>query len=59
MVPAGGGDLERADLDFGAANVVTQLADEPPVTFDQITGAFSVAVAFGSSPDTASAAGPS
>jgi uncharacterized protein (TIGR02099 family) len=38
-----GGDLERADLDFGAANVVTQLADEPPVTFDQITGAFSVA----------------
>ena len=38
-----GGDLQRADLDFGAADVVTQLTDEPRVTFDQITGAFSIA----------------
>ncbi|MEA3149951.1 MAG: hypothetical protein QOD56_890, partial [Gammaproteobacteria bacterium] len=34
-----GPGLQRADLDFGAANVVTQLTDEPGVTFDQVTGA--------------------
>jgi uncharacterized protein (TIGR02099 family) len=37
-----GAGLTRADLDFGADHVVTQLADEPGVTFDQVAGAFTI-----------------
>lgn len=34
-----GADLTRADVDFAAAGVTTQLTDEPGVKFDQIGGA--------------------
>ncbi|MEA3134515.1 MAG: hypothetical protein QOG17_2361, partial [Gammaproteobacteria bacterium] len=37
-----GGDITRADIDFGALDVTVQLADEPSVKFDQIAGAFTV-----------------
>ncbi len=37
-----GPNLARADLDFGAADVMTQLTDEPSVKFDHISGAFTV-----------------
>jgi uncharacterized protein (TIGR02099 family) len=34
--------LTRADLDFGAAGVTTQLTDEPSVKFDQIAGSLTI-----------------
>ena len=34
--------LTRADLDFSATDVITQLADEPSVKFDQVTGALTI-----------------
>jgi uncharacterized protein (TIGR02099 family) len=34
--------LARADLEFGAANVVTQLAEGPVARFDQMSGALAV-----------------
>jgi uncharacterized protein (TIGR02099 family) len=34
--------LSRADLSFEATQVQVQLADEPSVTFDQVSGAFTV-----------------
>jgi uncharacterized protein (TIGR02099 family) len=37
-----GPNVNRADLDFGAQDVMTQLADEPSVKFDQIAGAFAM-----------------
>src|SRR5882757_9257879 len=37
-----GAGLTRADVDFGAAGVTAQLADEPSVKFDQIAGALTV-----------------
>jgi uncharacterized protein (TIGR02099 family) len=37
-----GGALTRADLDFGAAGVTTQLNDEPSVKFDQIAGSLTI-----------------
>jgi uncharacterized protein (TIGR02099 family) len=37
-----GADLTRADLDFDAAEVTTQLANEPGVKFDQIAGALTI-----------------
>jgi uncharacterized protein (TIGR02099 family) len=38
-----GGVLSRADLDFAAQGVVTQLSDGPSAKFQQISGALSVA----------------
>jgi uncharacterized protein (TIGR02099 family) len=35
--------LARADVDFGAVNVATQLGDGPTTKFDQLSGALSVA----------------
>jgi uncharacterized protein (TIGR02099 family) len=37
-----GATLARADIDFGAKNVVTQLTDEPGVNFEEISGVFTV-----------------
>ena len=37
-----GATLQRADLDFDAQDVMTQLTDEPSVKFDEIAGAFTV-----------------
>jgi uncharacterized protein (TIGR02099 family) len=37
-----GADLTRADLDFEAADVTTQLTNEPGVKFDQIAGALTI-----------------
>jgi uncharacterized protein (TIGR02099 family) len=37
-----GGELARADLECLAAGVTTQLGSEPPVRFDQVSGAFTV-----------------
>jgi uncharacterized protein (TIGR02099 family) len=37
-----GGDITRADIDFGALDVTIQLADEPSVKFDQVAGAFTM-----------------
>jgi uncharacterized protein (TIGR02099 family) len=37
-----GPNLTRADLEFGADNVVTQLTAEPGVKFDQITGGLTI-----------------
>jgi uncharacterized protein (TIGR02099 family) len=37
-----GADLSRADLDFLAAGMTTQLGGEPLVKFDQVSGAFTV-----------------
>jgi uncharacterized protein (TIGR02099 family) len=37
-----GPNLTRADLDFGADNVMTQLTGEPDVKFDQVAGAFTM-----------------
>jgi uncharacterized protein (TIGR02099 family) len=37
-----GADMARADLDFDALEVMTQLTDEPSVKFDQVSGAITM-----------------
>src|SRR5450631_3310481 len=37
-----GADMARADLDFAALDVMTQLTDEPSVKFDQVAGAITM-----------------